>query len=109
MTRKEEIEKGIEYFKKNPGRMSSLYTEMYSEDVCLTCPTVDDAIKYAWNKMYEGRDMIVPTIRMKRGKVISTHMWDDPEIPEGHFTFNNTTDELAKKFIEKGYGDYFIL
>lgn len=107
MTRKEEIEKGVKYFKDNKQRMSSLYKEMYREDICLTCP---GSIEHAFNKMYNDREKIFATIPMKRGKIINTHMWDDSlGIPKGHYTFDNTSDELAKKFIALGYKDYFIL
>ncbi len=109
MTRKEELEKGLNYFKKNPHRASSIYKEMYSEDVCLTCPDPDSAMKFAFEKMYADKDTVFPTIRMHRGKVIDTHMWDESlGFPKGHFTHKNTSDELAKKFIESGYGKFFI-
>ncbi len=105
MTRKEEIEKGIEYFKANNDRMSSLYKEMYREDICLNCK---GSIEYAYKKMYRDRDKVVPTIQMKRGKIIDTTMWNDERFPKGHFTIHNTSDELAKLFIEVGYREYFI-
>ncbi len=103
MTRSEEIEKGIEYFRANRNRMSSLYKELFGEDICLTCPNVKDATKYAYNKMYENRNKVIGSIRMECGHVI----WD--EETQTHYTCKNITDEVAKKLIEKGYADYFIL
>lgn len=109
MTRKEEIEKGLKYFKDNPERLSSLYKEMYREDICFTCSGKDAGIKYAYNKLYKDRDKPVPTITMKRGRIIDTYMWDESlGFPKGHFTFHNTTDELARRFIEIGYQEYFL-
>lgn len=108
MTRKEEIEKGIKYFSANKNRLSSLYKEMYGGEICFTCPGKN--IEYAFQKMYNDRDTVFPSIRMKRSLVINTHMWDeDLGFPKDHFTYHNTSDEMAKKFIELGYKDYFIL
>lgn len=108
MTRKEEIEKGVKYFKENLDRLTSLYKEMYGE---VSCPswTCTNSIEYAYKKMYKDRDKVIPGIKMKRSKVIDTHMWDESlGFPKDHFTFHNTTDELARRFIEIGYADYFI-
>lgn len=106
MTRKEEIEKGLTYFKKNKERLSSLYKEMYGEDICFNCPGAN--LEYAYKKLYKDRERHPLSYRMKRGCVINTMMVDIEGIPKGHYTIHNMTDELAKKLIENGYGSYFL-
>jgi len=106
MTRKEEIEKGIDYFRKNKSRLSSLYKEMYGEDICLNCP---GSLEYAFEKMYKDRDKTFPTIKMRRGVLIDTTMSEDTEIPKGQYTIHNITDEIATILINKGYRSKFIL
>lgn len=108
MTRKEEIEKGLKYFKDNPERLSSLYKEMYREDICFTCSGKEANIKYAYEKLYRDREKSVPTIWMKRETLIDTSMSEDPEIPKGQFTFHNMTDEIARILISKGYSSKFV-
>lgn len=105
MTRKEEIEKGLKYFKENKNRLVSLYKEMYGETICLTCP---GSIKHAYEKMYRDRDKVPCSYRMKRGCVINTIMTNIEGVPKGHFTYHNMTDELAKILIENGYEKYFL-
>jgi len=109
MTRKEEIEKGLKYFKENLHRLSSLYKQMYDEDICFTCPNKKGNIEYAYNKMYNDRNRVFPTIKMRRGCLIDTTISEDPEIPKGQFTRHNITDDIAKILISKGYGSKFIL
>lgn len=106
MTRSEEIEKGIEYFSKNKERMSSLYSEMYGEDICFDCP---GSFAFAFNKMYKDKDKFFPTIKMKRGELIDTLMSDNPNIPKGQYTVHNMTDEIARILIDNGYESKFIL
>jgi hypothetical protein len=106
MTRKEEIEKGLKYFKDNTDRIVSLYKEMYGETICVTCP---GSLKIAFEKMYKDRDKQFSSIRMKRGVVINTTMVNHPEIPKGHFTCKNITDEVANILINHGYASYFII
>jgi len=106
MTRKEEIEKGLTYFKKNKDRLSFLYKQMYGEDICFTCPGSN--LEYAFKKIYKDRDRELPNFRMKRGCVINTMMVDIDGIPKGHFNVHNMTNDLAKKLIENGYGSYFL-
>lgn len=108
MTIKEDIEKGLKYFKENKQELSSLYSKVFGEDICFNCNS--KSVEYAFNKLYEKRNEELPTIRMKRGKVINTHMWNESlGFEKDHYTFHNTSDELAKRFITIGYQDYFIL
>lgn len=106
MTRKEEIEKGLKYFKANKDRIVSLYKEMYGETICVDCP---NSLEMAYKKLLKDIDRDIPSYRMKRGVVINTTMTDNPEIPKGHFTIKNITDDIAKVLIKHGYGSYFIL
>lgn len=106
MNYKQEIERGLEYFKKHPNEMVSLYEQMYRDTICLTCP---GNLEYAYKKMYKDREREIPTIQMKRGKLIDTTMIEDDRLPKGHFTLKNITDEIALVLIELGYSDCFIL
>ena len=85
--------------------MSSLYREMYNEDVCLTCP---GNIEYAFEKMFRDREKIFPTIKMKRGHLIDTTMREEDHIPKGQFTINNITDDIAVILINNGYASHFL-
>jgi hypothetical protein len=108
VTIKEEIEKGLKYFKEHHSELSSLYNKVFGEDICFSCNS--SSVEYAFNKLYEKRNEEPQKIRMKRGRVINTHMWDESlGFEKKHYTFHNTSDELAKKFIDIGYQDYFIL
>lgn len=106
MTRAEEIEKGIKYFKDNNERMVALYKEMYGATICLTCP---GSIEHAYEKMFKDRNKEICNFKMKRGDVINTIMSDNPILPKGHYTIHNMTDELARLFIDNGYASKFIL
>lgn len=106
MTRQEEIEKGIEYFRKNKNRLASLYLEMYGEAICVTCK---GSFKYAYERIVRDKDKEFTTYRMKRGCVINTTMRTEEDLPKGRFTYNNMTNEIAEKLIKYGYSSYFIL
>lgn len=105
MTRQEEIEKGITYFYENKDRMSSLYKDMYREDICFSCP---GSVDFAYQKMYKDRNKTFATIQMKRGKLIDTTMTGNPNLPQGQFSVHNMTDEIARQLIDNGYASYFI-
>lgn len=106
MNVKKEIAKGVEYFIKHEQEMVSLYRFMYGEtiSICgLSC------IHRYFEKIEADLKRPDCAYRMKCGKVLDTTMWDEKEIPKGHFTCKNITDQVAKKAIEKGYHSYFIL
>lgn len=106
----EELDKGLEYFIEKPGQMVSLYKFLYGETInlCKTCPNFENKIKEKFNYLIKKSKDGFPTIRMKPGKNINTYMWNNIDIPKGHWTSKNIYDELAEKFIKLGYQDYFI-
>lgn len=105
MTRKEEIEKGLEYFEQNKNRMVSLYKEMYGETICLNCP---GSLPFAYNRMFRDREKEPSRYTMKRGRVIDTTMQENEDIVKGQFSFHNITDDIAENLIKHGYGKFFI-
>lgn len=46
--------------------------------------------------------------RMNKGVLLDTYMSSNPEIPQGHWSDANITDDVAVKLIKGGYGKYFI-
>lgn len=46
--------------------------------------------------------------RMNKGVLLDTYMSNNPEIPQGHWSDANITDDVAVKLIKGGYGKYFI-
>jgi len=97
MSREEALEKGKQYFIKNPKEMVSLYRSLYGETICSYCPGV---IAQAFETIKRNKDKPISKYKIKQEYKKICNL-------DGHWTNFNLTDEIAEKLISEGYKEYF--
>lgn len=103
MNVKEELNKGLDYFLKNPKKMGSLYKYVYGEPIACYCGWL---IKEKYNQLLINVDKPVCKYKLKSGALIDTTM-TDKDIPKGMYNNYNLTDEVAEILLKNGYADFF--
>lgn len=101
------LSKSISEVIKDPWELKKIYKQLFNEDVCGYCPPIITE-KYNALKLLTKENikaMQERILKMKSGMVIDTY--SSELLPQGAFTKDNITDEIAIKFIKHGYGKFF--
>lgn len=101
----------VMYNQRERDEFISAYKYLYGLESCSVCA------QELYNKFFELKKNYKQKLTMakqkytiKSGVIIDTYFNDIEGVPMGHFTADNITDEVAKKFIKAGYHkDDFIL
>jgi hypothetical protein len=103
MNVKEELNKGLDYFLKNPKKMGLLYKFVYGEPISCYCGWL---IKEKYNQLLANSERPVCKYKLKSGTLIDTTM-SSLDIPKGMFNNFNLTDEVAEILYKNGYSSFF--
>lgn len=93
---------------KDPTELKQFYKEFLNETFCTSCPGI---IAQKYNNLSKiNVDQILKTnsniLKMIPGKLISTYT--STNLPQGHFTDKNITDNISIQLINAGYGKFFL-
>jgi hypothetical protein len=101
------ISKGVQYNIDNPREITDFFKSVFNEDLCRYCPGKihDKFLELSQLNEHKLNSMLERKYRMLPGKLIDTY--NSSELPQGHWTDKNITDEVAEKLIKAGFGKFF--